>query len=269
MGFLGGLPENIDERGVQRALKNVGKIEEVRLARDNATEGRPCKGYGWVRFSTDEEAQAALQLDGLLETGRGRKIRITISNPNKGKGAEEGGGAKRREIKITVEPHAECWFCLVNPKVEKHMIVSASKDVYIATAKGPVNPLHVMVLPVKHAPCFARCPTDLQDRLLAYIAAVRSTYKEEGLECILYERWVPMGMSAANHMQIHMMPMEQRRVPDARDGLETVMKKQMPGAVLKRISSQADVTEHQGSDPHTPYFYLELPGENTARGRQY
>lgn len=47
------------------------------------------------------------------------------------------------------------------------MIVTATTEVYIATARGPVNPYHVQILPVKHAPCFAACPPELQRALQA------------------------------------------------------------------------------------------------------
>ncbi|CAJ1405456.1 unnamed protein product [Effrenium voratum] len=105
----------------------------------------------------------------------------------------------------------EGWFCLVNPKVEKHMIVTASTDVYIATARGPVNSYHVQVLPVKHAPCFAACPPDLQKALQVQMAALRKMFLDAGQECLIWERWIPMGLSAANHMQIQVLPIDQAR----------------------------------------------------------
>merc|ERR1712217_1015038 len=129
------------------------------LARDDS-EGRPCKGFGWVTFSSPEEAEAACELDGLLECG-GKKMSISLAR-------RETDGSKKRQVTILIEPHADCWFCLVNPKVEKHMIVNSTTDVYVACARGAILPSHVMVLPVKHAPCFAACPAELQDVLEAH-----------------------------------------------------------------------------------------------------
>merc|ERR1719265_829600 len=98
-----------------------------------------------------------------------------MSRPKAGSGPR-----KKREIQIVIEPHNDCWFCLVNPKVEKHMIVSATTEVYVATARGPINPSHVLVLPVKHAPCFAACPPELQEVLQAHVNAIRKMFKDAG-----------------------------------------------------------------------------------------
>merc|ERR1719379_480145 len=148
--FIGRLPPNIEEKRLQAALKHCGKIERIHLAREEGPDGtKPCKGFGWVTFSTAEEAEAACELSDLLECGN-RKLSIQISRPKAGSGPR-----KKREIQIVIEPHSECWFCLVNPKVEKHMIVSATTEVYVATARGPITPGNVLVLPVKHSPCYA------------------------------------------------------------------------------------------------------------------
>ncbi|CAE8592609.1 unnamed protein product, partial [Polarella glacialis] len=123
--FLGRLPANIEEKRIKAALKHCGTIERIQLAREDG-EGSACKGYGWCTFSTPEEAQAACDLNDLLECG-GRKMSISISKPKtRADGSSGGPQRKKREITIVIEPHAECWFCLVNPKVEKHMIVTAT-----------------------------------------------------------------------------------------------------------------------------------------------
>lgn len=261
--FLGRLPANIEEKRIEAALKHVGKIERIHLVRE-AGEGSACKGFGFVTFSTPEEAEAACDLSELLECG-GRKITISISRPTK----KSDGPRKKREIQIVVEPHADCWFCLVNPKVEKHMIVSASTEVYIATARGPVNPYHVQVLPVKHAPCFAACPPDLQKALKVQMAALHKMFADAGQECLIWERWIPMGTSAANHMQIQVLPIDKSRAgAEAREALEAATKQHLAGATFKRISSHEDVADNLNDDPTTPYIYFEIPGDLSARGRQ-
>lgn len=179
-----------------------------------------------------------------------------------------GGPRKKREIQIVIEPHSECWFCLVNPKVEKHMIVAATTEAYVATAKGPITPLHAMVLPVKHAPCYAACPPELQEVLSSQVAAIRKMCKENKLEVFVYERWLPFSVSSANHMQIHVLPIEQSRAGHAREALEESVKRHLAGAKLRRVQSHAEVVDHLGDDSTTPYIYFEIPGDNSARGRQ-
>ncbi len=44
-----------------------------------------------------------------------------------------------------------CWFCLGSPKVEKHLVVSIGKKMYLAVAKGPVCDGHVLIIPINHS----------------------------------------------------------------------------------------------------------------------
>merc|ERR1719188_1874487 len=115
------------------------------------------------------------------------------------------------------------------------MIVSASTEVYVATARGPIVPAHVMVLPVKHAPCFAACPPELQTAIQAHVAAIRKMAQAGGQEIIVWERWIPMSVSAANHMQIHIVTVDQSSAHAAREALEDTTKQFLPGVSLKRL----------------------------------
>lgn len=263
--FLGKLPPKITAKRLEAALKHCGKIERINLACDETAEGRPCKGYGWVTFSTSQEAQAACELDGMLECGSTR-ISICISCPR----PRTDGKAphRRKEIQILIEPHKDCWFCLANPKVEKHMVVVVSPEVYVAVARGPIVPMHVLILPVKHAPCYAACPPELQASLDAYVVACRKMCHSRELECLVWERWIPMSASAANHMQIQVLAIDQKYAWHARDALETVTKRELAGASFKSVDSHAAVTGEMGDDASTPYLYFELPGDNTSKGRR-
>lgn len=259
--YLQGLPTNIDEKRLQKALKHVGEITRLHLAREDG-DGRPCKGFGWVTFSSPEEAQAACDLSGMLECG-GRQIKISLARSR----AKSGGPGGKREVKIMIEPHQDCWFCLVNPKVERHMIVSATSEVYVATARGPVMPSHVLVLPVKHAPCYLACPPELQDAFQSHVQALRAMWDDAGHDLFIWERWIPMSVSAANHMQIQIVPIDRSVAGRARDALQECFKRSMPKAALTRIASHKEVSQHVGDDPETPYVYFEIPGDNSAKGR--
>lgn len=66
----------------------------------------------------------------------------------------DGGSSKRAKA---VGPES-CFFCLSNPNVEKHMIVSIGKSAYLTTAKGPLPkptkdipfPCHAIIIPIDH-----------------------------------------------------------------------------------------------------------------------
>ncbi|KAI9207302.1 CwfJ C-terminus 1-domain-containing protein-like protein [Polychytrium aggregatum] len=48
----------------------------------------------------------------------------------------------------------ECWFCLSNTKLEKHLIVSIGDEVYVTLAKGGLSPWggHLLIVPIAHYP---------------------------------------------------------------------------------------------------------------------
>ena len=74
---------------------------------------------------------------------------------------------RKRQLETTEEPASKrikavgpesCFFCLSNPNVEKHMIVSIGKTAYLTTAKGPLPkptkdmpfPCHAIIIPIDH-----------------------------------------------------------------------------------------------------------------------
>merc|ERR1719213_794874 len=87
-------------------------------------------------------------------------------------------------------------------------------------------------------------------------------------EVIVYERYTPFSSSANNHMQVHICSIDQKKAGDSRDSLEETVKAHLPGAKLRRVQTHAEVIDHLGDDSTTPYVYFEIPGDNSARGRQ-
>jgi nucleolin len=94
--FVAGLPDSVTEDVLREIFEAVGgTVTDVSLPRDRAT-GRP-RGFGFVTFSTPEEASNARQsLDGSLQAGRSISVRPFSSEPprrGEGGGAGPGGGA--------------------------------------------------------------------------------------------------------------------------------------------------------------------------------
>src|SRR5690349_21036393 len=91
--FVAGLPDSVTEDVLREIFEAVGgTVVDVSLPRDRAT-GRP-RGFGFVTFSTAEEASNARQsLDGSLQAGRSISVRPFSSEPpRRGEGRSEGGG---------------------------------------------------------------------------------------------------------------------------------------------------------------------------------
>lgn len=86
--FIGNLVFGVDESAVREVFEGQGQIQGVRLPTDAET-GRP-KGYGYVEFSSVDEARQALNdLQG-TDIG-GRAIRLDFSTPRP-QGERQGGG---------------------------------------------------------------------------------------------------------------------------------------------------------------------------------
>jgi len=63
---------------------------------------------------------------------------------------------------------SECFFCLSNPNLATHLIVSIGTEAYLTTAKGPLStattypslafPGHILIIPMAHAPTLSLIP---------------------------------------------------------------------------------------------------------------
>jgi RNA recognition motif-containing protein len=86
--FIGGLAWGTDENALRDAFGNFGTVTEVKIILDRDT-GRS-RGFGFVNFSSPQEAEAALQeMDG--RDLAGRQIRVDYAT-DRSKDAPRGGG---------------------------------------------------------------------------------------------------------------------------------------------------------------------------------
>jgi nucleolin len=109
--FVAGLPESITEDVLRQLFEATGgTVVDVSLPRDRAT-GRP-RGFGFVTFSTPEEAATARQsLDGSLQAGRAISVRPFSSEPpRRGEGRSDspgpsGGASEDRTLYVGNLPY--------------------------------------------------------------------------------------------------------------------------------------------------------------------
>ncbi len=88
--FIGGLAWATTDESLQAAFSQVGTVVSATVVKDHAT-GRS-KGFGFVEFSTDAEAEAAIaQLDG--KEVDGRAIRVSAAQPREDRGPRPAGGS--------------------------------------------------------------------------------------------------------------------------------------------------------------------------------
>lgn len=87
--YVGNLPFQISREEVEDAFQAFGTVTDVHLVTDRET-GRP-RGFGFVEYSSPEEAQAAAEaLDGSQLAGR--TLRVDVARPREGGGGGGGGG---------------------------------------------------------------------------------------------------------------------------------------------------------------------------------
>ncbi|CAG8225930.1 unnamed protein product [Penicillium salamii] len=96
--FIGGLSWNTDDQSLRQRFEEFGVVEDATVVKDRDT-GRS-RGFGFVRYSTDEEATAALEAMNNQEFD-GRTIRVDRATERAaggggGRGFGGGGGGYRQ-----------------------------------------------------------------------------------------------------------------------------------------------------------------------------
>ncbi|KAL1668511.1 CwfJ C-terminus 1-domain-containing protein-like protein [Schizophyllum commune] len=157
-----------------------------------------------------------------------------------------GGGTRGRgrgpPKEITTD---ECWFCLSNPNIAKHLIVAIGTECYVSLPKGqliPTHPIgdeprdalvdvpgggHVLIIPITHYPTFHTIPADLAPAILEetekYKYALRSLYAKHGAAGVFFE--VARLGRKGGHAHVQCVPVPRRLGGDGADtSLEALSK---------------------------------------------
>lgn len=95
--FVGSLPWSINNDSLKELFAQYGEITEAVVITDRDS-GRS-KGFGFVTFTKEEEAQKALEMDG--KEVEGRTIVVNMAKPREnrtgGGGGGGGGGFRHRD----------------------------------------------------------------------------------------------------------------------------------------------------------------------------
>jgi len=87
--FIGGLAWHTDDGTLRQKFEEFGQVEEAVVVKDRDT-GRS-RGFGFVRFANDADADAAMNALNNEEFD-GRRIRVDKASDRAGGGAPRGGG---------------------------------------------------------------------------------------------------------------------------------------------------------------------------------
>lgn len=85
--YVGNLPYSVTEESLKALFSQFGPVESVVLIKDRET-GR-LKGFGFVEFEVQADAEKALELNG--KDFEGRALKVNMAKPR-----ESGGSGGRR-----------------------------------------------------------------------------------------------------------------------------------------------------------------------------
>ncbi|KAI0707677.1 nuclear protein [Earliella scabrosa] len=120
----------------------------------------------------------------------------------------------------------ECWFCLSNPNLAKHLIVSIGTECYVTLPKGQIIPTHrgsdhpnvpkvpggghVLIVPITHYPTYLSIPPDLAEPILEetekYKSALRAMYAKHGAAAVCFEVGRMSAKGGHAHVQVVPIP---------------------------------------------------------------
>lgn len=90
--YVGGLPYSITEDALKEAFSQAGTVETATIIMDRMTNRS--KGFGFVEMSTDEEAQAAIEMwNG--KAYEGRTLTVNEARPMEARPPRREGGFSR------------------------------------------------------------------------------------------------------------------------------------------------------------------------------
>ncbi|WFD31738.1 hypothetical protein MSPP1_002777 [Malassezia sp. CBS 17886] len=176
-------------------------------------------------------------------------------------------GRRAREPVAPVGPE-NCWFCLSNPNVEKHLIVAIGEECYVALPKGQVPVSsderalvpgggHALIVPIAHvASQHARDLGALRTEVCAWKDALAACFAAYDAAPVSWEV-VRRSGTRAGHTQIQVVP-----VPKAQlEGLEAYFREaaERDGYVFETDEDAAAFVA--GSGDHGDFCLLEVAGK--------
>ncbi|TPP63245.1 CWF19 1 cell cycle control [Fasciola gigantica] len=205
--------------------------------------------------------------DGSLADRPARKRRMKRSENDEDQTTEQHGGdydpsalsRQKRRMKMLEEKlekpreQAACWFCLGNPQVKKHLVVSVNTQAYLALPRGPLVEDHVLILTVGHHRSWTSCPDYVRMEIEDYKSRLKKMFADQGKAMVAFERNLK-----TQHYQLQVVPVPFSVAAEVKHVfLEQSVHSEGSPCTLRPIPRNTELSEicHSG----IPYFYVELP----------
>lgn len=89
--YVGNLPFSATEESVTSLFSKYGKLKSVKLIKD--MDSGQMKGFGFVEYMNQADAQKALELDG--KDFDGRALKVNMARPKESRGGGNGGNRNK------------------------------------------------------------------------------------------------------------------------------------------------------------------------------
>ncbi|TBU65503.1 nuclear protein [Dichomitus squalens] len=184
---------------------------------------------------------------------------------------QAGKGHARRGPPKEIAPD-ECWFCLSNPNLSKHLIVSIGTECYVTLPKGQIIPTHqgakhpnvprvpggghVLIVPITHYPTYLSIPPDLAEPIIKetekYKSALRAMYAKHGAAAVCFE--VGRLSAKGGHAHVQVVPVPNK----LKNAVEDVFREE---ARASNITFEDDPDEalRVAEGGRCGYFRVDLP----------
>lgn len=278
---VGYLPEDIEDASgaglsVQELLRREreggrgGPSSDAALAAGIARFGRFREGMlaGTTRSGADEEGAGDDDDLARIASGANEEHRLT---------AQE---RQRRDMQRAVAAHqaaeravSSCWFCMDNPRMKKHCIVSLGDHcMLMLPPDGPALPGHLVLAPLAHVASVREADEATYAELNTAKARLHAMYSAAGQDVLFLETVLPAALAGGGpaagggggmprrHTRIDVIPMDREAALDAPLYFKKAMQDADQWATHTPVIDTAGKGLRGSIPPGFPYFWVSWRG---------
>lgn len=159
-----------------------------------------------------------------------------------------------------------CWFCLSNPSVEEHLVVSVGEHNYLAMAKGGLTQEHLLLVPIEHSASLdASQSSPAFVELQNYQRALTDCYAKRDMDLIYWERKLDSTSghvtSDKNHAALQTLALPKIAFKDVQAGFDAQL--EHFGLIFMDLQPDQTVSSVAGQ---SGYLFLDMPPLAAAEG---
>eukprot|EP01080_Neovahlkampfia_damariscottae_P002666 gene2666-3862_t len=118
--------------------------------------------------------------------------------------------------KEVVKSNMNCWFCLSNPEIEKHLLISIQEESYLAFPKGGLTNDHILLISMEHSNCYMNLSDDSIKEIELYLENLKKFYATKNKSIIIFERNISLN-KVPNHFHFQIVPISNNLLKDSEE----------------------------------------------------